>query len=74
MILVKETYIHNRLEFNETERSVLKTAYEIIQKVKNSNIHSPGAEDSYLNEQCDNILSGLSELGNDYSNSYADEE
>lgn len=74
MKLVKETYIHNRLMFDETEINVLKTAYDIVRKIKDSNIHSPGAEDSYLNEQCYNILTGIEELTNNYSNSYVDKE
>lgn len=70
MILVKETYIHNRLALNETEQEILKSAYEIIRKIKDAN----NGEDSYLNGQCYNILTGIEELSNDYSNSYAEEE
>ena len=73
MKLVKETYIHNRLFFEESEKDILLSTVKIISTVRNNNIHSCGAEDTYLNEICDAITKGITELLDNYSNEYLDE-
>ena len=73
MKLIKNTYIHNHLFFDEIERDILISANKIVSTIRNENIHSSGAEDIYLTEKCDSILMGLSELLNNYSNEYAGE-
>lgn len=72
MELVKKTYIHNRLVFTENERDTLCSAVKIVSAVRNNNIHSSGAEDTYLNEICDAIINGIPELLDNYSNEYPD--
>lgn len=73
MKLRKETYIHNQLVFNEVERDTLCSASKIITSIRQENIHSCGAEDSYLNDLCETILDGISELLDNYANEYATE-
>lgn len=70
MKLMKETYVHNRLTFDETERDVLINAHKIISSVKQQNIHSSGAEDDFLSDRCTEILNGISELLDNYRNEY----
>ena len=73
MKLIKNTYIHNHLFFNEVEHDILISASKIVSAIRNENIHSSGAEDIYLTEKCDSILVSLSELLDNYSNEYAEE-
>ena len=73
MKLIKNTYIHNHLFFDEIERDILISASKIVSAIRNENIHSSGAEDVYLNEKCESVLMGLSELLDNYSNEYAGE-
>ena len=73
MKLIKNTYIHNHLFFDEIERDILISASKIVSAIRNENIHSSGAEDTYLTEKCVSVLAGLSELLADYSNEYAGE-
>lgn len=70
MKLTKEIFVHNCLVFDETERDTLITASKIISKVRQENIHSCGAEDEYLNRKCEDILEGITELLDSYSNEY----
>lgn len=70
MELVKETYIHNHLVFTELERDTLCSAVKIVSAVRYNNIHSCGAEDAYLNEICNAIISRIPELLDNYSNEY----
>lgn len=72
MKLTKETYIHNRIVFEESERDILCSTVKIISAIRNSNIHSCGAEDTYLTEICDAIIYGIPELLYNYSNEYPD--
>ena len=73
MKLIKNAYIHNHLSFNEAERDILISASKIVSAIRNENIHSSGAEDTYLTDKCVSVLEGLSELLADYSNEYAGE-
>lgn len=73
MKLIKNTYIHNHLFFDEIERDILISASKIVSAIRNENIHSSGAEDTYLTEKCVSVLAGLSELLDKYSNEYAGE-
>ena len=73
MKLIKNTYIHNHLFFDEIEHDILISASKIVSAIRNENIHSSGAEDTYLTDKCDSVLVGLSELLNNYSNEYAEE-
>ena len=73
MKLIKNAYIHNHLFFSETERDILISASKIVSAIRNENIHSSGAEDTYLTEKCVSVLVGLSELLDNYSNEYAGE-
>ena len=73
MKLIKNTYIHNHLFFDEIERDILISASKIVSAIRNENIHSNGAEDVYLTEKCDSVLVGLSELLDNYSNEYPEE-
>lgn len=73
MKLIKNTYIHNHLFFDEIERDILISASKIVSAIRNENIHSSGAEDTYLTEKCVSVLAGLSELLDNYSNEYAGE-
>ena len=73
MKLIKDTYIHNHLFFDEIERDILISASKIVSAIRNENIHSSGAEDVYLTEKCDSVLISLSELLNNYSNEYVGE-
>ena len=73
MKLIKNTYIHNHLFFDEIERDILISASKIVSAIRNENIHSSGAEDTYLTDKCDSVLVGLSELLDNYSNEYAEE-
>lgn len=73
MKLIKNTYIHNHLSFDEIECDILISASKIVSAIRNENIHSSGAEDVYLTEKCDSVLMGLSELLDNYSNEYAEE-
>ena len=73
MKLIKNIYIHNHLFFDEIERDILISASKIVSAIRNENIHSSGAEDVYLNEKCESVLMGLSELLDNYSNEYAEE-
>lgn len=73
MKLIKETYIHNRLVFEESEKDILLSTVKIISAIRHNNIHSSGAEDTYLNEVCDAIIKGIPELLDNYSNNYPDE-
>lgn len=73
MKLIKNAYIHNRLSFSEAERDILISASKIVSAIRNENIHSSGAEDTYLTDKCVSVLEGLSELLADYSNEYPGE-
>ena len=73
MKLIKNTYIHNHLFFDEIERDILISASKIVSAIRNENIHSSGAEDTYLTEKCVSVLAGLSELLDNYSNEYTGE-
>ena len=73
MKLIKNAYIHNHLFFSEAERDILISASKIVSAIRNENIHSSGAEDTYLTDKCVSVLEGLSELLDDYSNEYAGE-
>lgn len=73
MKLTKKIYIHNEITFDSTEREALTTAYKIIDAVRTENIHSSGAEDDYLRAKCNEIMDGLSELLDNYTNEYCDE-
>ena len=70
MKLTKETFIHNRLAFDDVEKDVLTSAYKIVDTVRTANIHSSGAEDDYLLDKCNDILNGISELLDNYTNEY----
>lgn len=74
MKLTKEIFVHNRLYFDETEVDALTTASKIISKVRQENIHSSGAEDEYLNRRCEDILEGIAELLDSYSNEYTEND
>lgn len=74
MKLVKEQFIHNRLDFNTAERDLLIAAYKLVSEVREQNIHSCGAEDTFLNDRCAEIIGGISELLDGYSNEYPDKE
>ena len=73
MKLIKNAYIHNHLSFSEAERDILISASKIVSAIRNENIHSSGAEDTYLTDKCVSVLEGLSELLADYSNEYPGE-
>ena len=73
MKLIKNIYIHNHLSFSEAERDILISASKIVSAIRNENIHSSGAEDTYLTDKCESVLAGLSELLADYSNEYTGE-
>ena len=73
MKFVKESYIHNRLIFEECEKDTLQSAVNIISMVRNNNIHSCDAEDEYLTKKCEEIIKGISELLDNYSNEYLDD-
>lgn len=73
MKLIKNAYIHNYLSFTEAEQDILISASKIVSAVRNENIHSSGAEDTYLTEKCISVLAGLSELLDNYSNEYVGE-
>ena len=73
MKLIKNAYVHNHLSFSEAERDILISASKIVSAIRNENIHSSGAEDTYLTDKCVSVLEGLSELLADYSNEYAGE-
>ena len=73
MKLIKNAYIHNHLSFSEAEQDILISASKIVSAVRNENIHSSGAEDTYLTEKCVSVLVGLSELLDNYSNEYVGE-
>ena len=51
MKLIKNTYIHNLLFFDEIECDILISASKIVSAIRNENIHSSGAEDVYLTEK-----------------------
>ena len=70
MKLKKETFIHNCLTFDDIEKDVLTSAYKIVDTVRTANIHSSGAEDDYLLDKCNDILIGISELLDNYTNEY----
>ena len=70
MKLVKTPYIHKHIIFNESETDILISASKIISVVRSENIHSCGAEDEYLNELAEGIVSGISELLDNYRNEY----
>lgn len=70
MKLTKELFIHNRISFDEAETDILNGAYKIISKLRYENIHSSGTEDSYIDEQCKNILEGIENFLQDYKNEY----
>ena len=72
MKLTKKRYIHNEITFDPIEKDVLTTAYKIIEAVRMENIHSSGADDDYITEQCNAILNGISELIDNYTNEYPD--
>lgn len=72
MKLIKKPFIHNKIIFDSTERDVLTTAYKIIEAVRTENTHSSGAEDDYLLDKCNDILNGISELLDNYTNEYPD--
>ena len=73
MELIKNAYIHNHLSFSEAERDILISASKIVSAIRNENIHSSGAEDTYRTDKCVSVLEGLSELLANYSNEYAGE-
>ena len=70
MRLTKESFIHNRLTFDDVEKDVLTSAYKIVDTVRTADIHSSGAEDYYLLDKCNDILKGISELLDNYTNEY----
>ena len=72
MKLKKESFIHSRLTFDDIEKDVLTSAYKIIDMARTANIHSSGAEDDYLLDRCNDILNGISELLDNYTNEYPD--
>ena len=72
MKLKKETFIRNCLTFDDIEKDVLTSAYKIVDTVRIANIHSSGAEDDYLLDKCNDILNGISELLDNYTNEYPD--
>ena len=73
MKLTKKIYIHNSLEFDALEKTTLIEASKIISAIREQNIHSCGAEDTYLNDICNSITTGISELLDRYSNEYSNE-
>lgn len=73
MKLTKEIFVHNHLTFEETEKDILISASKIVSTVREQNIHSAGAEDDFLNITCDDILKGISQLLDNYSNEYMNE-
>lgn len=72
MRVIKRRFIHNQIIFDEAEKDVLTTAYKIVDAIRMENIHSSGADDDYLTEKCDDILKGISELLDNYTNEYLD--
>lgn len=72
MKLVKEQFIHNSLDFSTAERDLLIAAHKLISEVREQNIHSCGAEDTFLNDMCNEIMYGILELLDCYSNEYPD--
>lgn len=74
MKLIKETYIHNRIIFNEEEQNILVNAYNIISYLENDNALQNTSEDTYLSNICFQIKDGISELLLNYSNEYLRKE
>lgn len=72
MKLTKECFIHNKIAFDSTEKDVLTIARNIVEDIRIANIHSSGAEDDYLAEKCNDILNGIDELLDNYTNEYPD--
>ncbi len=70
----KELFIHNLLIFDELEKNVLIQASKIVEDVRDNNIHSAGAEDTYLNERCEEIIKGINDLLDHYRNEYPAKE
>ena len=73
MKLIKNAYIHSHLSFSEAERDILINASKIVSAIRNENIHSSGAEDTYLTEECVSVMAGISELLDNYYNEYSGE-
>lgn len=72
MKLTKECFIHSKITFDSTEKDVLTTTRKIIENICFTNTHSSGAEDDYLREKCEDILKGIDELLDNYTNEYPD--
>ena len=72
MNLVRERYIHSHLQFDEAEKDILTSACKIVSKVRDLNVRGY-KEDEYLRERCTEIVKGISELLNNYSNEYMEE-
>lgn len=72
MKLVRERFIHSRLQFDEAEKNTLISTHKIISKVRDVNARGY-TEDSYLRDLCTAILEGISEITDDYNNKYEGE-
>ena len=72
MKLVRERFIHNRLQFDEAEKDTLISAHKIISKVRDVNARGY-TEDVYLRDLCTQVLDGISELADNYNNKYEGE-
>lgn len=72
MKLTKECLIRNKIEFDLEERKALIAAYNIVEAVIIESRHSTHAADEYIIRKCTDILGGISELLDNYSNEYLD--
>lgn len=73
MRIIKQRFIHNHIVFDEIEKDILTSACKIVSNVREINAHGY-TEDDYLRNRCTEIMKGISELLDNYSNEYPDEE
>lgn len=73
MKFIRERFIHSRIQFDEAEKDTLISAHKIVSNVRETNAHGY-TEDDYLRVRCTEILKGISELLDNYSNEYMEEE
>lgn len=70
MIFIEETYVHNQLVLDEEERNILISASKIISDIQQANTDNDGAKDGYLFDLCADTLNNISQLLDNYHNSY----